>query len=266
MSEQSGGPGWWQASDGKWYPPEQATTAAQPPVDPTTTQPAYGAPVAGAPVAGAPVAAAAGGGGAGKIIAIVVVLALLAGGGAFLLTKGSGGGGSTASFCDTVKKFKDDAQLENAFSDPTKLDKIATAFDQLTKSAPSEIKTDMNTLNDAIKKIVAAVKAAGSDPSKAFGAILAASASFDQAKVTQASNNVDKFAKDKCGVDLSSSSSASSSPFSSFSFDTSSFSSSLSSDFSSFDSDSFSSSLSSEAEKLCSQFGTDFGSDFCSSS
>jgi hypothetical protein len=222
-----------------------------------------GAPVAGAPVAGA---AAAGGGGAGKIIAIVVVLALLAGGGAFLLTKGSGGGGSTASFCDTVKKFKDDAQLDNAFSDPTKLDKIATAFDQLTKSAPSEIKTDMNTLNDAIKKIVAAVKAAGNDPSKAFGAILAASASFDQAKVTQASNNVDKFAKDKCGVDLSSSSSDASSPFSSFSFDTSSFSSSLSSDFSSFDSDSFSSSLSSEAEKLCSQFGTDFGSDFCSSS
>ena len=34
MSEQSGGPGWWQASDGKWYPPEQAPTAAQPTVDP----------------------------------------------------------------------------------------------------------------------------------------------------------------------------------------------------------------------------------------
>lgn len=31
MSETSGGPGWWQASDGKWYPPEQQPGAPQPP-------------------------------------------------------------------------------------------------------------------------------------------------------------------------------------------------------------------------------------------
>lgn len=30
MSDTSQGPGWWQASDGKWYPPEQAPTAAAP--------------------------------------------------------------------------------------------------------------------------------------------------------------------------------------------------------------------------------------------
>jgi hypothetical protein len=259
MSEQSGGPGWWQASDGKWYPPEQAPTAAQPTADPTATQPAYGAPAAGAPAAGV---AAAGGGGASKVIGIVVVLALLAGGGAYLLTKG-GGGGSKASFCDTTKKFKDDAQLNNAFDDPSKIDKVVAAFDQLTKSAPSEIKADMNTLNDAIKKIGAAVKQAGNDPSKAFGAILAAGASLDQAKFTQAQKNVEKFAKDKCGIDLSSSSSSDSFSFSSFTFDSSSFSSFGSS---SFDSSSFDSSLSSEASRLCSQFGTQFGSDFCSSS
>jgi uncharacterized RDD family membrane protein YckC len=28
MSDTSQGPGWWQASDGKWYPPEQAPAAA----------------------------------------------------------------------------------------------------------------------------------------------------------------------------------------------------------------------------------------------
>lgn len=28
MSEQQQGPGWWQASDGRWYPPEQAPSAA----------------------------------------------------------------------------------------------------------------------------------------------------------------------------------------------------------------------------------------------
>jgi hypothetical protein len=30
MSEQSQGPGWWQASDGKWYAPEQRPPAAAP--------------------------------------------------------------------------------------------------------------------------------------------------------------------------------------------------------------------------------------------
>lgn len=28
MSDQAQGPGWWQASDGKWYPPQQAAPAA----------------------------------------------------------------------------------------------------------------------------------------------------------------------------------------------------------------------------------------------
>lgn len=30
MSDQQPGPGWWQASDGKWYPPEQATLPPPP--------------------------------------------------------------------------------------------------------------------------------------------------------------------------------------------------------------------------------------------
>jgi uncharacterized RDD family membrane protein YckC len=39
MSDMSQGPGWWQASDGKWYPPEQA---------PGAQQASYGAPNFGA--------------------------------------------------------------------------------------------------------------------------------------------------------------------------------------------------------------------------
>lgn len=31
MSDQSQGPGWWQAADGKWYPPEAATMPAATP-------------------------------------------------------------------------------------------------------------------------------------------------------------------------------------------------------------------------------------------
>lgn len=34
MSDTSQGPGWWQASDGKWYPPEQAAPAAAPTAPP----------------------------------------------------------------------------------------------------------------------------------------------------------------------------------------------------------------------------------------
>ena len=58
MSDFSQGPGWWQASDGKWYPPEQA-----PGGQPAAGGPAYGAPSVGpgafanaAPAGGAPLA------------------------------------------------------------------------------------------------------------------------------------------------------------------------------------------------------------------
>ena len=52
MSDYSQGPGWWQASDGKWYPPESAapTPAAAPGpfTAPTYNQPSYGQPTYGA--------------------------------------------------------------------------------------------------------------------------------------------------------------------------------------------------------------------------
>ena len=267
MSEQSGGPGWWQASDGKWYPPQPATPVPPTP-DPTQAlPPVYGGAPA-APAYGAPVgaAAAAGGGGSGKVIAIVVVLALLAGGGAFLLTRGGGSGGSAAGFCDTAKKFRSDANLTNAFDDPSKVDKALAAFDQLTKAAPSEIKADMNTLNDAVKKIGQAVKSAGSDQSKQFSAILAAAASLDEKKLEAAGQHIDAFGKKNCGADFSFSEGSSS--------DSSTADSSSSTGFnpgsSSFDTDSFSSfdtdSLSSQFSSLCDNFSSDFGSEFCSSS
>ena len=54
MSDYSQGPGWWQASDGKWYPPDQATSpaagpwGAPPAATPGYAQP-YGAPYQAAP-------------------------------------------------------------------------------------------------------------------------------------------------------------------------------------------------------------------------
>ena len=68
MSDWSQGPGWWQASDGKWYAPERHPNrhapvppppgpliAAQPPYfTPGATREPYGAPLSGPPPVGAP--------------------------------------------------------------------------------------------------------------------------------------------------------------------------------------------------------------------
>jgi hypothetical protein len=58
VSDSSQGPGWWQASDGKWYPPEQS---------PGYQSPAPGGPY-GAPYGGGP----AGGGGGGTDVGTVM--------------------------------------------------------------------------------------------------------------------------------------------------------------------------------------------------
>lgn len=48
MSDVSQGPGWWQASDGKWYPPDQAATAtATPPPAPSYAPAPAGYPPVG---------------------------------------------------------------------------------------------------------------------------------------------------------------------------------------------------------------------------
>ena len=48
MSDVSHGPGWWQASDGRWYPPQPAAPAPPPP-PPPGPPPQWGGPPAGSP-------------------------------------------------------------------------------------------------------------------------------------------------------------------------------------------------------------------------
>ena len=191
MSEQSQGPGWWRASDGKWYPPEQA------------------------PVVEPMVAPAAGGrNNAPKIIVgIVILVALVAGGTAFALTRDSGGGGVQA-FCDKAKTLHNDIDLNDNFSDPTKVDEVVAKFSQLVSAAPQEIKADMNTLNDALRKARDDVKAG---KTVAFNDEVSS-------KIETADSNVKKFGEQNCGAafllsssssDSTSSTSSSSSPSSS---------------------------------------------------
>ena len=54
MSDTSQGPGWWLASDGKWYAPEQATWDAARYPAPGTPAPESATPPAGAPHPGGP--------------------------------------------------------------------------------------------------------------------------------------------------------------------------------------------------------------------
>src|SRR5438477_7583604 len=81
MSDQSQGPGWWQASDGKWYPPEKAPAPVPlgSPTQPFGVPPSPGS--APAPRSGL---------GAGPIIAIVVAAVALIAGVVFFATKDDG--------------------------------------------------------------------------------------------------------------------------------------------------------------------------------
>jgi hypothetical protein len=77
MSEHQQGPGWWQASDGRWYPPDQA-----PPVPPPETW----APAPGGP---APRSGLSTGAVIAIVIAAVVVVLVLVGGAVALVGTGS---------------------------------------------------------------------------------------------------------------------------------------------------------------------------------
>jgi hypothetical protein len=105
MSDYSQGEGWWQASDSKWYPPEQASGQVPPdaPTQPfdAPTQP-FGAPIGAAPSpmggplgqpAGPPPAAAStkSGLGTGPIVGIVIAVVVIIGAIAFFATRDSGG-------------------------------------------------------------------------------------------------------------------------------------------------------------------------------
>src|SRR3954469_2126688 len=108
MSDTSQGEGWWQASDGKWYPPQQtgatppteAVPPTQPvqPVQPFGSQPVqpFGAPppgpVGGAPAPGPGPAAAPPGSSSnrGPLIAVIVAVVALVGAIAFFATRDSG--------------------------------------------------------------------------------------------------------------------------------------------------------------------------------
>src|SRR3954468_8335462 len=220
MSEQSQGPGWWKASDGKWYPPEQAPAAPPPSTAPIAAPPPAGAPVGpplgppGAPPPGAPPGdvppyvpptpgSSSPSNNTAKIVAVIVALALVAGGVAFAMTRGSGSsGGSTDAFCAQAKKIVNDPSFDRAGNDPAELDRIASAVDQLQKSAPKEIQPDAAVFDQFVKALIPKLKAAVSDPDKTIKALDDTSNTVGAQRLQTAEQNLQRFGLEKCGVDL----------------------------------------------------------------
>jgi hypothetical protein len=196
MSEQSGGPGWWIASDGKWYPPEQAPGAA--PAQPQPTAPPSAPPTAPLPTS----APGSSPDNKGKVVAVLVAaLVLVAVGVVVALTRDSGGDsskGNVGDFCSQSKDFREDAVSDRSDVSSDEENQIALErIEALDKVAPPEIKGDVDTLVEGSKLIIA-ISNGQLDKIK----------QFDQAKVTKASKNLERFVEEKCGVKLGSDSSS----------------------------------------------------------
>ena len=116
------------------------------------------------------------------------------------------GSGSEAAFCKELKK---DVALFSDSSDSSDTSNVADALDRLAKAAPSEIRSDMQSVAQATKKQLEIFESIGSDFADLESALSEFSDSIDTAKLDKAQKNIEKFAKDKCDVDLSSSDSSS---------------------------------------------------------
>ena len=229
MSDASQGPGWWQASDGKWYAPElhpdytppdepavpDATTPIAPmggePTTPISTPPA-GPPTAAFPTvppAGGPPAepppgagvppSGGGGGGSMKWVALVIVVLLVAGGIAFAATRSSGG--SKDKFCQVARDRRDDLNLD--FDAAANRSKLLAAGDALLKASPKEIKADVQTVVDTFKRVDAAMRSAGSDTDSQQSAAESVFSEIDSSSVEAAGKHVDDYAKQNCGIAIS---------------------------------------------------------------
>lgn len=113
-----------------------------------------------------------------------------------------GGSGSSASFCDTVSSLKDNASFldsdgatpgSDEFDDQMKT--IKGVYDDLQANAPDEIADDIATLSEAMNAL------AGVDFTDTE-ALMEASSQVDSDKLDKATENVSRYAKDECGVDL----------------------------------------------------------------
>ena len=153
-----------------------------------------------------------------KFLACSLVGVVVFGGVLAVCGGGSSSSGSQQEFCDALKKDVGVVQRPVRPIRPDELTRVSrsrqAAFDDLAKKAPSEIKGDMQTVANGVKSAFSAAdQFSSAAKSSDFSKLSDLDKQFsDQNKgIDQAEQNIEKYAKDKCGVDLSSSSTSSSS-------------------------------------------------------
>jgi len=119
--------------------------------------------------------------------------------GAFVLITGCSGGGSSASskgeFCTKLRAAKD--ALPTSSSDPQLGAEASKAFKDLAAAAPADVRNDALLISKVISQ--SADYFAHPTDQKAFGDAFAAALSSD---FVSASQHLQKYAKDECGIDL----------------------------------------------------------------
>jgi hypothetical protein len=130
---------------------------------------------------------------------------------------GGKAGGSSGDYCSDLKDAKKevDALKGGDFSD---LQKTTDAMNKLADEAPDEIQDDWEILVDGVQKLVDALKKAGLDDADmatlqsgqipdgvdvtALQGLMTEIKELDTKEFQTAGENINKHAKDECGLDL----------------------------------------------------------------
>ena len=115
---------------------------------------------------------------------------------------GGSAGGSTEAFCNALRGYT--ALFAGTGAESSDEQKFEDALADLANKAPSEIKADMTSIAASVKTQRSLASAGEDDPSKLES--LESQFSAQGPALDRASANIEKFAKDKCGVDLNSNS------------------------------------------------------------
>jgi len=120
----------------------------------------------------------------------------------------SGGSLSAAKWCDSAQSID---QASNALDLPTaaNLQEFANQIDQVTKSAPAEIRDDVKLMSDFVHTLITAIDDNNGDIALAFESL---SATIDDPKYGDAGDRITAYNARECGITDTNSADNSSSP------------------------------------------------------
>jgi hypothetical protein len=106
-------------------------------------------------------------------------------------------GGSTADFGSLLTKLMDPSQKAAAAA---QVDQIQQALDQSVKNAPTEIRSDMDTVAQSVRPLLDELKKANFDMSKVD--LSAITSIANNPAITDAAQHISDYMKTKCGITI----------------------------------------------------------------